>query len=157
MPERRILLAFEPPDGGVAENVLQLALNLGAHNWDVELAGPEEAIIYPEAEAAGVAIHRLAMARGYGTPAADARALRALRGLLRSGRFDLLHCHSAKAGVLGRIAARTARVPCVYSPHCFPFVGEFSEARRLFATATERVLAPLTVRTICVCDDEREV
>ncbi|MDX6667916.1 MAG: hypothetical protein QOK04_1296, partial [Solirubrobacteraceae bacterium] len=27
----RVLLIFEPPDGGVAENVAQLALHLGHH------------------------------------------------------------------------------------------------------------------------------
>ena len=37
---RRVLLAFEPPDGGVAENVAQLALGLGDHGWQVELAAP---------------------------------------------------------------------------------------------------------------------
>jgi glycosyltransferase involved in cell wall biosynthesis len=153
---RRVLLALEPPDGGVAENVLQLALGLGAHGWEVELAGPGEAIIYPEAQSAGVTIHRLDLARGYGAPARDARALRDLRALLRSGRFDLVHCHSAKVGVLGRLAARASRVPCVYSPHCFPFVGDFGAPRRIVATTIERALAPLAARTICVCEDERE-
>ena len=141
----------------MAENVLQLAQGLGAHGWEVELAGPDEAIIYGEAEAAGVPIHRIDFARGYGAPARDARAFRGLRALLRAGGYDLLHCHSAKAGVVGRLAARASRVPCVYTPHCFPFVGEFGTPRRIFATGVERALAPLAARTICVCDDEREI
>jgi glycosyltransferase involved in cell wall biosynthesis len=151
----RVLLAFEPPDGGVAENVLQLALGLGAHGWEVELAGPLDARIYPEIDAANITVHRLPLVRGYGSPRNDLAALKGLRGLLRSGSYALVHCHSAKAGVLGRIAARTAGVPAVYSPHCFPFVGEFSRRRTLFATAVERLLAPLSAAIICVCEDER--
>ena len=151
-----VLLAYEPPDGGVAENVLQLALGLGAHGFDVETAGPHEAIIHPRLEAAGIPIHRVAMARGYGTPARDARALRELRALLKRRRFDLVHCHSAKAGVLGRLAARATGTRCVYTPHCFPFVGEFGAPRRVFATTIERALAPLAARTICVCEEERQ-
>lgn len=153
----RVLLAFEPPDGGVAENVMQLALGLADEGWDVELAGPEEAVVYPRIEAVGLRVHRLPFARGYGEPSRDARSLRTLVRLLRSGRFDLVHCHSAKAGVLGRIAATIARVPVVYSPHCFPFVGDFGAPRRIVATTIEQALAPLTDRILCVSHDEARI
>ena len=56
----RVLLAFEPPDGGVAENVLQLALGLGAHGHRVEVAGPTQALVYPVMRAAGILLHRTA-------------------------------------------------------------------------------------------------
>ncbi len=151
----RVLLAFEPPDGGVAENVAQLAFGLGAHGWEVELAGPGRSIVDERAAAAGIPVHRLDWARGYGRPQNDYRSARQLSGCLRAGRYDLLHCHSAKAGVIGRLVARRARLPVVYSPHCFPFIGEFGAPRRIFATTIERALAPLTDRIICVCEDER--
>lgn len=152
---RRVLLAFEPPDGGVAENVAQLATGLAGHGWAPELAGPGASIAYERAAAAGAPIHRLSWARGYGTPQQDAAALRQLVTRLRAGRYDVLHCHSAKAGVLGRLAGRIAGVPVVYSPHCLPFIGEFGAPRRIVATAIERVLDPLGDRVICVCEDER--
>lgn len=151
----RVLEVFEPPDGGVAENVRQLALALGEHGHRVELAGPLEAIIYPELEAAGTAIRRLPFARGYGRPRDDAAALRALLATVRTGGCDLVHCHSAKAGVLGRLAARAAGVPAIYTPHSFPFVGDFGALRRIFATAVERALAPLSAAIVCVSEEER--
>src|SRR5437870_3127053 len=43
----------------------------------------------------------------------DARALAALVGLLRRERPLVVHTHTAKAGALGRIAARIAGVPVV--------------------------------------------
>ncbi len=46
-------------------------------------------------------------------PLTDLRALVALVRLLRKGRFDVVHTHSSKAGILGRIAARIAGVPVV--------------------------------------------
>jgi glycosyltransferase involved in cell wall biosynthesis len=153
----RVLLVFEPPDGGVAEQVKQLALNLGSAGFEVELAGPEESIIYPELEAAGVRFARLPFVRGYGAPGTDSAALRRLIGLLRARRPALAHCHSAKAGVLGRLAGRVTSTPVVYSPHSFPFVGDFSETRRRFALAVEMALAPLTAATVCVCEFERRV
>lgn len=152
---RRVLLAFEPPDGGVAENVAQLTLGLSDHGWRVELAAPRRSIVDDRAVAAGIAIHRLDWARGYGHPGHDFRSARQLARYLRRGSFDLLHCHSAKAGVIGRLVGAAARVPVVYSPHCFPFIGEFGAARRIFATTVERALAQLGDRIICVCDYER--
>lgn len=46
-------------------------------------------------------------------PRADAQAFAALLRLLRREHFDLVHTHTPKAGVLGRIAARRAGVPLV--------------------------------------------
>lgn len=154
----RVLMVFEPPDGGVAENVMQLALRLGDHSYEVEAAGPLDAITYERLAAAGVPIHRLPLRRGYGQPRRDAAALRGLLGLVSAERHSLMHCHSAKAGVLGRAVARTRGVPAVYSPHCFPFVGEFGTPRRVFATTVEWMLGrAATAAILCVCEAERQL
>ena len=153
---RRVLLALEPPDGGVAENVAQLAAGLGQHEWQTEVAGPPEAVIYPRLEAAGIPIHRLPLARGYADARLDVAAFRALSRLIAARAYDVVHCHSAKVGVLGRLAARRAGVPSVYSPHALPFVGPFSRRRRVSATAVERALAPMTTRILCVSEHERQ-
>lgn len=151
----RVLHTFEPPDGGVAEHVVQSALHLGGHGHDIVVAGPRESAFYAALEAGGVPCERLPVGRGYGRPQDEARAVGVLTRLLRDGAFDLLHCHSAKAGVLGRLAARRARVPAIYSPHGLPFVGPVSARRRVFATFAERRLAPLTAAYLFVSDAER--
>ncbi len=46
-------------------------------------------------------------------PPNDARALVELVRILRRGRFHVVHAHTPKGGVLGRVAARMAGVPCV--------------------------------------------
>jgi glycosyltransferase involved in cell wall biosynthesis len=151
----RVLLVFEPPDGGVAENVMQLALRLADHGFDPEVAGPRESVVYDRLERAGIPVRRVPFARGYGSPRQDARAMRALVSLIRRGGFDLVHCHSAKAGALGRAAARVAGRPSVYSPHCFGFVGDVSVRRRLFARTVERALGRVTAVIVCACETER--
>lgn len=151
---RRCLLVFEPPDGGVAENVLRLALGLEERGWKAWVAGPERSIIHSRLEAAGIPVAKLPFERGYGEPAQDLRALRGLLGLMND-QFDVIHAHSAKAGVLGRIAARVKRTPIVYTPHCFPFVGPWGLPRRAFSVGIERALGPLTEAIICVAEAER--
>jgi glycosyltransferase involved in cell wall biosynthesis len=152
---RRVLLAFEPPDGGVAENVAQLALGLGAHGWEAHVAGPPGAVIRGRLESAGVPYHAVPFRRGVREPRAEALALGALGRLVGGGAFDVVHAHSSKAGVLGRLAARRHGVPAVYSPHCLPFVGAVSAARRVLSTAAERRLGRGTGAIVCVCEDER--
>jgi glycosyltransferase involved in cell wall biosynthesis/ribosomal protein S18 acetylase RimI-like enzyme len=46
-------------------------------------------------------------------PARDARAFRSLLQIFRRERFDLVHTHNPKPGILGRIAGRLAGVPVV--------------------------------------------
>lgn len=141
----------------MAEYAEQLALRLPAHGYDAEVAGPMEAVPYARLEAEGIRVHRLPLEYGLGNPLQDVAALRAIASLHRRGRFDLVHCLSARAGVLGRVASLLARATVVYSPHCYTFVGDLSPQRRALGVAIERVLARRTAVTICVCEDERRV
>jgi len=47
------------------------------------------------------------------SPRADARAFAELVSIFKRERFDLVHLHNPKPAVMGRIAGRIARVPCV--------------------------------------------
>jgi glycosyltransferase involved in cell wall biosynthesis len=132
----RVALVCEPPDGGVAEHVRQLAAGLPAHGHEAVVLGPD---VVP-------------FRRGYRHPHRDAQALGTLVRAVRG--FDLVHAHAAKAGVLARLAAAAARIPAVYTPHCFPFAVPAARGRRSFGLAVERALAPLTAAIVCVCEQE---
>jgi Glycosyl transferase 4-like domain len=141
----RIALVCEPPDGGVAQHVRQLALGLPAHGYEPVLLVPAE---FAHLDELRDVCEVLPLRRDYGHPLDDARALAAIVPAARG--VALVHSHSAKAGVLGRVAAVLARRPAVYTPHGFPFVGTMSDARRRFGVVVERALAPAT-NLICVC------
>lgn len=102
--------------------------------------------------AQGLPVHILPMVREI-RPVADLRALLQLWRLLRRGRYDIVHTHSAKAGFLGRLAAHWAGVPVVlYTPHAFPFM---MASGRGFYAWLERLVAPYTTRFIAVSEGER--
>lgn len=70
------------------------------------------------------------------SPHEDAVALRQLIRALRSRDVDVVHTHSAKAGVLGRLAAHRVGVPrIVHTLHGFPF--HEAQARPVRATYVE--------------------
>ncbi len=85
------------------------------------------------------------------SPLRDARAVRRLVHVLRRLRPHIVHTHSSKAGILGRLAARIAGVPVrVHSIHGFGFNDTQPALLRTALINAERALAPLTTHFIAV-------
>jgi glycosyltransferase involved in cell wall biosynthesis len=86
-------------------------------------------------------------------PGADWRAYRELRDLLRRRKPMMVHTHSGKAGVLGRLAARRAGVPLIvhtiHGPSFGPFQGPLANA--VFRTA-ERLAGRVTDHFVVVAE-----
>ena len=79
------------------------------------------------------------------TPAADARALGALRSLFRRERPAIVHTHNPKSGVLGRVAARGARVPVIVNTvHGLYDHEGLTRARRTVVARSERMAMRLS-------------
>ncbi len=84
-------------------------------------------------------------------PRCDMVALRRLEALFRERNFDVVHTHTAKAGTVGRLAARRAAVPrIVHTFHGFPFHEFQSVARRQVYLSIERKLGRFTDMALCV-------
>ena len=87
----------------------------------------------------------------------DVRALRALIGHMREFRPHIVHTHTAKAGVLGRTAARLAHVPTVvHTFHGHLLHGYFSPAVTRAVVQAERALAHVTTRLVAVGTQVRD-
>ncbi|MDQ2755592.1 MAG: glycosyltransferase [Actinomycetota bacterium] len=85
------------------------------------------------------------------SPGQDARAYRALVDLVRDRRPDVVHTHSAKAGVLGRMAAARAGVPTiVHTLHGFPWHDFQPAPMRQAYVRTERRLSRVTTTYLAV-------
>ncbi|MCW5560094.1 MAG: glycosyltransferase [Verrucomicrobiae bacterium] len=86
-------------------------------------------------------------------PWQDWRAYRDLRRLFREQRPDLVHTHSGKAGILGRLAAHAAGVPIIvhsiHGPSFGPFQGPLANA---VFTAAERRAGRVTHHFVTVAD-----
>lgn len=87
----------------------------------------------------------------------DVRALRRLVIEMRRFRPHIVHTHTAKAGVLGRAAARFARVPAVvHTFHGHLLHGYFSPAVTSAVVRVERGLARASTRLIAVGEQVRD-
>ncbi|HWF19427.1 MAG TPA: glycosyltransferase family 4 protein, partial [Verrucomicrobiae bacterium] len=86
-------------------------------------------------------------------PWKDLLAYRQLTGIFRTQKPDIIHTHSGKAGVLGRLAAHKARVPVIvhtiHGPSFGPFQG--GAANFVFRSA-ERRAGKVTTHFVVVAD-----
>ncbi|MEK6575902.1 MAG: glycosyltransferase family 4 protein [Chloroflexota bacterium] len=90
-------------------------------------------------------------------PTADAITLIKLWGLIRRFRPHIVHTHTAKAGAVGRVAARLAGVPLVvHTFHGHTFRGYWGPFGSRGVVAIEQMLARLTDRLIAVSDRVRD-
>ncbi|MFW6122617.1 MAG: glycosyltransferase [Thermodesulfobacteriota bacterium] len=102
-------------------------------------------------QAQGFGVVRVPSLRKYVRPLQEIRALVELYRLFRVRRYDVVHTHLAKAGVLGRLAAGMAGVPrIVHSVYGASFAPTQFWPRRVFFRDLERLAAKATDRFIFV-------
>jgi glycosyltransferase involved in cell wall biosynthesis len=83
-------------------------------------------------------------------PLKDFLALRKLENILREQKPHIVHTHSGKAGILGRLAASRAGVPVIIHHIHGPSFGAFQNSFSNFIfTAAERHAAKVTTHFIC--------
>ncbi|MCB5183507.1 glycosyltransferase [Streptomyces antimicrobicus] len=146
-----VLHLVQPVEGGVARVVTDLVRAQSAAGLRPVVGCPPGGQLAEAARAAGAEVHTWRAARSPG-PGVAVEAGAAAR-LLRKVRPALLHAHSAKAGLAGRLAARGA-LPTVFQPHAWSFdaVGGTTGA---LALRWERFAVRWADRVLCVSEAER--
>ena len=130
---------------GAGGNTLLSALGADRERYDVWVAGCPGGSLWERAEAGGVKTVRLQRLREVVAPLDDLIVLLDLVRLIRRERFAVVHTHSTKAGLIGRLAAWLCRTPViVHTIHGFSTHDFMSRRRRRTLLAIERLVRPLT-------------
>lgn len=90
-------------------------------------------------------------------PLRDWRALREIRAALTELRPDLVAAHSSKAGILGRLAGRSLRVPVVFTVHGWAFTPGVPPWQAAVYRQVERLVGPLASKIITVSEFDRRL
>ncbi|MCC7355973.1 MAG: glycosyltransferase family 4 protein [Anaerolineae bacterium] len=160
----RVLQVVEATTAGVKTHVLSLVRHLDRRRFDLAVACPPvrlpaygDVSFVSEVQQAGVPVIPIPVRRAL-HPASDLAAAWRLAKVLRREAFDLVHLHSSKAGLIGRLAVVLSRrrVPVIYTPNAFAFQGRHGLSRRFYAAA-ERFLGRWTSALVCVSPGERDV
>ncbi len=143
--------------GGAQENTIHTVVGLNRMpEYDVTLltgpqAGPEGSLMDGDWKKEVPCIVLKNMRRN--PTARDIIMYRQLVRLLQKEKYDIVHTHSSKAGVLGRLAARKAGVPIIiHTIHGLPFHEYQSSFTRWFYIHMERKAGRVSDRIISVAD-----
>lgn len=67
---------------------------------------------------------------------------------------DIVYCHSAKAGIYGRLACVGMKIKVVYNPHGWAFNMNCSPLKKMIYRCVEVVFSIITDKVICISDYE---
>ena len=149
--------------GGAQENTLLCCEDLMRRHGDdvLLLTGPpglHEGDLLPRARAGGVPLEIVPELQRQIRPPADAIAYRKIKAAVRRFQPEVVHTHSAKAGILGRAAATSLRIPLVvHTVHGAPFHPYQNAAARLVFRLCERWAASRCHAIISVADAMTEL
>ncbi|MCK4412205.1 MAG: glycosyltransferase family 4 protein [Candidatus Eisenbacteria sp.] len=148
--------------GGAQRIALETAAHFRELGWRVELwSGPEagpEGSLREEARRRGLPLREVPDLVRDVAPRRDWAALCWLRRAFRAQPFDLVHTHSAKAGILGRLAAAHARVPYrIHTVHGWSMDRDEPRIVRALYAAAERIAARRCQKLIAVSEAVREM
>ena len=147
--------------GGPAIQAVLLSARLDPERFETLLvAGTESAVEGNMIELgrldAPPALRRIAALGREISPLDDLRALWSLVRLIREFKPDIVHTHLAKAGTLGRVAARIAGVPVViHTFHGTVFRGYFGSLRSRLFLEIERALGRVSTRLVAITAGQR--
>lgn len=145
--------------GGAQQNTLFTVSHLDPAKFRPVLITGEPGLLDNEArKLAGVEFHQISSLVRAIRPLSDLRALLTLVWLLRRMKPAIVHTHSSKAGILGRMAAWLAGVPVIiHSIHGFGFTRYQSVPVRRVLMTLERLVAKVTTRFFAVSDANRQL
>jgi glycosyltransferase involved in cell wall biosynthesis len=146
-----VLHVAQPVDGGVARVVTDLVRAQVRSGIRAVVACPPNGGLAAAVAAQGAVVHPWPAGRepGAALPRETAEAAR----IVRRAAPDLVHAHSAKAGLAVRLAVR-GRLPTVFQPHAWSFEAVTGLPARL-AVGWERRAARWAARVLCVSEEER--
>ncbi|WP_217240333.1 glycosyltransferase [Streptomyces sp. AC555_RSS877] len=146
----RVLHLAQPVEGGVARVVTNLARAQLAGGLAVTTACPDGTLSVG-LRSLGADVRHWHATRSPGPSLV--REVRHLARVIDEVRPDVVHAHSAKAGLAGRLAVR-GRIPTVFQPHAWSFEAVGGVASAL-ALTWERWGARWASRVVCVSEAER--
>lgn len=146
-----LLLSTNSDEAGAPLHVETLVHHLSKHVNFTLLFG-EDGPVFQRLKAAAFDVDILPGMRSDIRPGRDLRLIRRLTKMIREIGPDLIHCHSSKAGLLGRLSGHWCEVPVLFTIHGWSWNSLGGRSAKL-ALLVERLIARLNgVHFLYVCE-----
>lgn len=140
--------------GGAQRVVFDLADNLNKDDFQVEVACQPGGLLVEKLRARNIKVFEISNLKRELSFVDDIKAFFTLKKLIKKEKYDIVHCHSAKAGILGRWAARSAGVKNIYyTVHSWSFYNkeEYGLMEKVFVLL-EKFVSRFTTKIVCVAE-----
>ena len=143
--------------GGAQLHLRDLAAAMQKRGHDVHvLVGDSDGPFFPLLDEVNVSYTKIKNLVRPVSPLTDWRCIGELKKVVKQHSPDLVHCHSAKAGLLGRYAASSLKIPSVFSAHGWSFTEGVKKSRAAVYKVAERMAARWCQRILCGCERDRQ-
>ncbi len=144
--------------GGASLHVRDLAAAMQHRGHDVHLlVGGTEGPFFPILAKAGLSVTPMPNLVRPVSPWKDIRCIGDLQNQIRVRTPNLVHCHSSKAGILGRYAAHRQKTPAIFSAHGWSFTDGIPSRSAAAYRILERRAATWCDKILCGCHRDREM
>jgi len=150
----RILYVITRAERGGAQTHLLILLSELRREFDLGLAVGEEGFLTAEAQRLGIEVFVIPELTRSVSFLRDLQATKAVAATIRDFRANLMHAHSSKAGVIGRLASTITGVPSVFTVHGWAFADGATTGRKLVAIPTEWFASKFGTHTITVSSSD---
>jgi glycosyltransferase involved in cell wall biosynthesis len=141
--------------GGAQSHVLGLMTAL-SDQFRVQLAVGEEGFLVDACRNLSIPVHILPALRREIHPIRDLLALVEALRVIKKVQPDLIHAHTSKAGIVGRLAGRLCGIPAVYTAHSWGFNSDAPLRWRIITPPFEKLASKWTSRIITVSHYARD-
>lgn len=142
--------------GGASVHLLDLASGMQNAGHQVTILVGGMGIVNEKAKALGLNCYSVPELVRPIHPFYDLRCFFALKRWFKKLRPSIIHLHSSKAGLIGRLAAAGFGVPVVFTAHGWSFTEGVSAFSALLYRNLERWVSPLTDKIITVSEYDRQ-
>ncbi len=162
---KKVVFICESLGGGVRRHLVDLLSHLNLNKYEVHVVHGskrvDDVFLSAQKDLAENGIHFYQvkeMVREISIPN-DIVAMKTIIKILKRIEPQIVHCHSSKAGAIGRIAARICGIKKVYyTPHAYIFQNpNLSTKKKFMYKGIEKLLGFLTTKIVHVSRGEEDV
>lgn len=143
--------------GGAQVHVKDLAIALQKEQHKVLVLTGEQGVYNQDLKQAGIESISCQYLQKEIRPFTDGKSLRYILHIIDLFKPDLIAAHSSKTGILGRLASKITKVPCVFTAHGWSFTTGVPEPNRTIYRWLEKSTASWADKIICVSEYDRQI
>ncbi len=89
------------------------------------------------------------------SPFKDIKSLLEILKVIKEEQPDLIHCHSAKGGILGKLSSLFTGIPCYHTPQAYSYLSAENKFKRKIFLSIEKILSQFNNKILASSNSEK--